>query len=222
MSLNPHIFRRRRGLSLEINPIVEIGIRNDVLSTQQGTLRKTLSDSTSLSFSPLPIIHKVASRGGSVVTGGASSYQTSSSLVSGILYSHQVLVQSTTNPTKVIKKYGIFQFEEDATITLWNVSSPLNLAPASRPLPKFKEHLPRFSRNNIVTTNEYLVEFSNACHNIGTNDNDTCMCLFVNSLEGKATTNFFDLPPKIISTWEELFYWFKSTYGKFNIPAPQL
>jgi hypothetical protein len=104
--------------------------------------------------------------------------------VIGSLYSHQVPIQSTTNPAKVIQKYGIFQFEEDATTTPWHVSSPLNLAPATRPLPKFKENLPRFSGNNMATTNEYLVEFYNACHNIGVNDNDTCMHLFVNSLEG--------------------------------------
>jgi hypothetical protein len=66
------------------------------------------------------------------------------------------------------------------------------------------------------------VEFSNVCHNIGANDNDTFMRLFVNSLEGKAATDFFDLPPKIVSTWEELVYWFKSTYGKSKIPAEQL
>jgi hypothetical protein len=90
----------------------------------------------------------------------------------------------------------------------------LNLAPATRPLPKFKEYLPRFSGNNIVTTNEHLVAFSNAYHNIGANDNDTCMCLFVNSLKGKAPADFFDLPPKKNSTWEELVYRFKSTYGQ--------
>jgi hypothetical protein len=66
------------------------------------------------------------------------------------------------------------------------------------------------------------VEFSNACHNIGTNDNDTCMRLFVNSLEGKVVIDFFDLPPNILSTWEELVYWFKSTYGKSKIPTEQL
>jgi hypothetical protein len=121
-----------------------------------------LSDSTSSSFSPLPIIHKMASSGGSGGTGGASSSQPSASSVIGSLYSHQVPVQSTTNPAKVIKKYGLFQFEEDATTTLWHVSSPLNLAPATHPLPKFKENLPRFSGNNTVTTNEHLVAFSNA------------------------------------------------------------
>jgi hypothetical protein len=56
--------------------------------------------------------------------------------------------------------------------------------------------------------------FSNACHNIGSNDNDTCMQLFVNSLEGKVVADLFDLPPKILSTWEELIYWFRSTYGQ--------
>jgi hypothetical protein len=172
-----------------------------------------LSNSASFSFSPLPIVHKMEFVGGSGGTRGASSYRYPSSSVIGILYSHQFLVQSTTNPTKVIKKYGLFQFQEYDTTTLWHVSSPLNLAPATRPLPKFKDHLPRFLENNTVTMNEHLVEFSNAYHNIGANENDTCMHLFVKSLEGKAVAYFFDLPPNIISTWEELVYWFKSTYG---------
>jgi hypothetical protein len=64
--------------------------------------------------------------------------------------------------------------------------------------------------------------FSSACHNIGSNDNDTCMFLFVNSLEGKVADDFFDLPPNILSTWEELVYWIKSTYGKSKSPAEQL
>jgi hypothetical protein len=172
-----------------------------------------LSDSASSSFSPLPIIHKMESVGFSSGTRGASSSQSLASSLIGSLYSHQVPIQSTTNPTKVINKYGLFQFEEDATTTPWNVSSPLNLALANHPLPKFKEHLHRFSRKNTVTTNEHLVAFSNVCHNIGANDNDTCMHLFVNFFEGKAGTDLFDLPPNIISTWEELVYLFKSTYG---------
>jgi hypothetical protein len=102
------------------------------------------------------------------------------------------------------------------------VSSPLNLAPATHTLPKFKEHLPRFSGNNTVTTNEHLVAFYNACHNIGANDNDTCMRLFVNSLEGMAMDDFFDLPPNILSTWEELAYWFRSTYGKSKSSSEKL
>jgi hypothetical protein len=148
------------------------------------------------------------SSGGSSGTGSAPYSQSSSSSVIGSLYSHHIPIQSIKNPTKVIKNYGIFQFKEDSTTTPWHVSSPLNLAPTTRPLPKFKEHLPRFSENNIVTTNKHLVAFYNAFHNIGANDNDTCMCLFINSLEGKAATKFFDLPPKILSTREELIYWF--------------
>jgi hypothetical protein len=66
------------------------------------------------------------------------------------------------------------------------------------------------------------VEFSNAFHNIGANENDTCMRLFINSLEGKATNDFFDLHPKILSTCEDLVYWLNSTYGQSKIPAEQL
>jgi hypothetical protein len=95
---------------------------------------------------------------------------------------------------------GFFQFEEDVTTTTSHVSSPLNLALATQPLPKFKDHLRRFSGNGIVTTNEHLVAFPNACHNIGANDNDTSIRLFVNSLEGKVATNIFYLLPKILST----------------------
>jgi hypothetical protein len=101
----------------------------------------------------------------------------------GSLYIDHIPTQSTINTIKVIKKNGLFQFEEEATTTLWHVSSPLNLAPTTRPLTKFKENLPRFSRNNTATTHEHLVAFSNAFHNIGANDNDTCMRLFVNSLK---------------------------------------
>jgi hypothetical protein len=171
-----------------------------VLYAQQSVLRRTLSNSSISSFFSSSIIYKMASSGGSGGTGSAPYSQYSSSSVIGSLYSHHIPVQATTNPAKVIKKYGLFQFEEDATTTLWNVSSPLNLAPVTRPLPKFKENLPKFSGNNIVSNNEHLVEFSNACHNIGANDNDTCMHLFVNSLEGKVVDDFFDLPPKILST----------------------
>jgi hypothetical protein len=222
MSLDSRVFRRRRGLSPEISPIVEIGRRNIVLSTQQSALRRTMSDSSSSSFYPSPIIHKMTSSGGSGGTGSASSSQSSSLSVICSLYIHHIPVQSTTNPTKVIKKYGLFPFEEDATTTPWHVSSPLNLTPTTRPLPKFKEHLLKFSGNNIFTTNEHLVAFSNACHNIEANDNDTFMHLFVNSLEGKVAADFFDLPHKILSTWEELIYWFRSTYGQSKSPTEKL
>jgi hypothetical protein len=45
--------------------------------------------------------------------------------------------------------------------------------------------------------NDNLVAFSKACHNIGANDNGTCMRLFVNSLEGKVVVDFFELRPKV-------------------------
>jgi hypothetical protein len=208
MSLDSRSSRRRKGLSPEINPIAEIGRINIVLSTQQSPLIRNLSDSYISSFFPSYIIHKMTSSGGFGGTGSAPYSQSSSSSMIGSLYNHHILVQFTTNPTKFIKKYGIFQFKEDATTIPWHLSSPLNLAPATRSLPKFKEHLPKFSGNNIVNTNKHLVAFSNACHNMGANDNDTYMRLFVNSLEGKAATDFFYLPPKILSMWEELIYWF--------------
>jgi hypothetical protein len=141
MSLDSHSYKRRRVFSAEINPIVEIGRRNIVLYSQQSALRRTLFDSSSSSFFPSSIIHRIASSGGSGGTKCSPSSQYLSSLVIGSSYSHHIPVQSTTNPTKVIKKYVLFQFIEDATTTQWHVSSPLNLAPATHPLPKFKENL---------------------------------------------------------------------------------
>jgi hypothetical protein len=34
--------------------------------------------------------------------------------------------------------------------------------------------------------------------------------------------SFFKLPPKVFSTWDELTYWFKSTYGQPKNPKDQL
>jgi hypothetical protein len=193
-----------------------------VLYVQQCSLRRTLSDSSSSSFFPSYIIHKMTSSGGFGGTGSLPYSQSSSSSVIGSLYNHHILVQYTKNPTKVIKKYGLFQFKEDYNATPCHLSTPLNLTPLTHPLLKFKEHFPRFSGNNIVSTNDHLVAFYNARHNIEANDNDTYMHLFINSLEGKAATDFFDLPPKLLSTWEELIYWFLSTYGKSKIPDEKL
>jgi hypothetical protein len=76
------------------------------------------------------------------------------------------------------------------------MSSPLNLTPATQPLPKFKDHLPRFSGNGTINMNEHLVAF-----------------YFSIRLKKKIQLIFFYLSPKILSTWEELVYWFNSTYG---------
>jgi hypothetical protein len=75
MCLDSHVSRRRRGLSPKISPIAEIGRRNIVLYTQQSDLRRILFDPSSSSFYPSPIIHKMASSGGSGGTGRASSSQ---------------------------------------------------------------------------------------------------------------------------------------------------
>jgi hypothetical protein len=108
MSLDSRSSRIRRGLSPEINHIVEIGRTNVVLSSQQSAIRRTLFDSSISSFFPSFVIHKMASSGGTSGTGSATSSQSSSSSGIGSLYSHHIPIQSTTNPTKVIKKYGIF------------------------------------------------------------------------------------------------------------------
>jgi hypothetical protein len=103
------------------------------LQIQQTNLRRTLSDFAS---STVPVTHftfKMTSSGSGSGTRGSSSSQPSTSSVIGSIYSHQIPVQSTTNPAKVIKKYGLFQFEEDATTTPWHVSSPLNLTPTGSP-----------------------------------------------------------------------------------------
>jgi hypothetical protein len=196
ISSNPRTSRRRRGLSPEATPIFEIGRRKVILLTQESALRRTLSYFDSSHLSPIPITFNMTYAGSGSGVEGASSSQPSASSVIGSIYSHQIPIKSTTNPLKVINKYGLFEFEEYAMTTPWHISSPLNLTPATHPLPKFKDHLPRFLGNCTVTTNEHLVAFSNACHNIGANNNDMFMRLFVNSLEGKATTFFFTSLPK--------------------------
>jgi hypothetical protein len=102
----------------------------------------------------------------------------------------------------------MFRFKEDENTTPWHVSSPLNIAPTTTSLPKFKQHLPIFYNNDVNYVNEHLNDFLNACHNIGTNDKNTCMHLFVNSLKGKPTFDYFDLSPKYFSSWVKLGYWF--------------
>jgi hypothetical protein len=139
MSFNSRISQIRRGLCPEVTPISGIGMRKIISSTQQSALRRTLSDSSSSSSSPIPITFNMTSLGSGSGTRGSSSSQPSASSVIGNIYSHQVPIQSINNPDKVIKKYGLFQFEEDATTTPWHVSSPLNLTLATQQLLKFKD-----------------------------------------------------------------------------------
>jgi hypothetical protein len=95
-------------LSPEVTPIFDIGRRNIVLQTQQSALRQALSDFSSSSSSPIPITFNMTSLGSGSGTGGSSSSQPFASSVIGSIYSHQIPIQSTTNPAKIIKKYGIF------------------------------------------------------------------------------------------------------------------
>lgn len=81
----------------------------------------------------------------------------------------------------------------------WHVPSPLNLTPFATPLPKFKDNLPRFSGNDTCFVEEHLNAFSNACNNIGSNGNGVFMRIFVNTLEGRATTNLFNVLLKYFS-----------------------
>jgi hypothetical protein len=159
------------------------------------------------------------SKGG---TSSSASSQPFSSTSIRIIYSHAIPIQSTTNPTKFINKYGLFQFEEDVNTTLWHVSSSINLTHVANTFPKFKDHSPKFSGNGTISTDEHLISFSYSIHNISTNDNDTFMRLFFNSLEGKVAVDFFDFPLKILFTWDELVYWFKSTFGQPKIPTDWL
>ena len=82
--------------------------------------------------------------------------------------------------------------------------------------------MPKLLGNGTIYVNEHLIAFSNACHNIGANNANTCACLFVNSLEVRITSDFFNLPPKCFSSWDELSYCFNSTYGQPQSPPNKL
>jgi hypothetical protein len=57
----------------------------------------------------------------------------------GSMYSGCNPMVSTTNPGKVIHKYGIFEFEEDLNNHPWLVPTPLKLTYPINPFPyKFK------------------------------------------------------------------------------------
>jgi len=78
---------------------------------------------------------------------------------------------STTDPGKVNCKYGIFEFEEDLNNHPWLVPIPLKLTHHVNPLPyKFKKHFPLFHGDKIVTVEEHLHAFSNACIILGVNE----------------------------------------------------
>jgi hypothetical protein len=209
--------RRTKVQPPKFDPFFEIGRRKVVLESLQPRLRRSLSNYetkvTSLSILFPPRKSTMNSSCGFDSTSGSTSSQASSASLIKIMYSHFNPIQSTTNPTKVTKKYDLFQFEEDENDNPWHVSYPLYLTPTTT-LTKFKNNLPKFSSNGTILVNEHLIAFSNACHNIGVNDIDTCMRLFVNTLEGKDAVDFFELLCKVFMTWDELYFWFKSICGQ--------
>jgi hypothetical protein len=101
--------------------------------------------------------------------------------------------------------------------------TPLKFSHPVSPLPNiFKQYLPLFHGDGTVTTVEHLRVFSNACTILRVNDNDSCMCFFINSLQGNAVSLFSNLPDGCISTWSQISYWFTSTFGHFDNPYGHL
>jgi hypothetical protein len=91
------------------------------------------------------------------------------------------LVVSDTNLGKVIWKYGISEFQEELSNSLWFVPTPLNFVHPINPLPhRFKHHLPLFRGHGTVTVGKHLHAFSNSYIILGVNDNNSCMLLFMN------------------------------------------
>jgi hypothetical protein len=141
----------------------------------------------------------------------------------GSMYSGCNPMVSTTNHGKVIHKYGIFQFEEDLNNCPWFVPTSLKLAHPVNPLPyKFKQPLPLFHGDGTVIVEEHLRAFSNACIILRVNENDSCMLLFKNFVQGNAASLFANLLDECISTWSELSYWFTYTFGHFDNPYEHL
>ena len=62
----------------------------------------------------------------------------------GTVYSRYDAQVDPKDRTKVIIKFGIFEFSKDINTTPWHVPSPLNLSPTTAPLPKFKDYIPKF------------------------------------------------------------------------------
>lgn len=65
------------------------------------------------------------------------------------MYSGCVPQTNPNYPNKVINKFEIFEFSEYLNVDQWHVPSSLNLSPATTPLPKFKDYLPKFLGNRM-------------------------------------------------------------------------
>ena len=160
MHSNPRHSRRIRGQSPEFDPITRFRQRR-ISTAILDTIRTSHSDSDIPSSVHSNILSQTASSSSS-----ASSIHTmavnpnpAGSTLLGSMYSGYNPIVSANDPNKVIKTYGLFRFEEDLNTTPWHVSSPLNLAPARAPLPKFKDYLPKFSGNGTCTVEDHLNAF---------------------------------------------------------------
>jgi hypothetical protein len=75
----------------------------------------------------------------------------------GSMFSGCSHVFSTTNPRKIIHKYGIFEFEEDLNNFPWFVPNPLKFSHLVNSFPnKFKKNLYLFLGDGVVTIEEHL------------------------------------------------------------------
>jgi len=120
-------------------------------------------------------------------------------------FGQYILTDSSSNPDKEIHRYGIFSWEEDKPKFPWIVPSPLKVKYPVAPWPnKFKEHLSNFAGDGIVSVDEHLWAFSNTCTILSINENDCCMLLFKNYLQGHVASLFDDLSNEWISNWFEL------------------
>jgi hypothetical protein len=103
---------------------------------------------------------------------------------------HYIVMVSSMNLDKIIHWYEIFSWEVYKPKYPYLVPSPLNIRHPIKSLPKFNDHLPIFNDDGIITTYEHLQDFSNSCTILGKYNNDRCMLLFINSIQGHATSIF--------------------------------
>jgi hypothetical protein len=89
-----------------------------------------------------------ASHGGSSF---GSIISSTNSIDMGNMFSQFNPILVLNNPQKVVKKLHIFEYEVYVNATLWHTFYPLNIALTIDPLPKFKDHILKFSRDGVTS-----------------------------------------------------------------------
>ena len=135
MQSNPRQSRCIRGQSPEFDPITRQRKRH-ISSAIPGNIRTSHSDLDIPSYVWSNPSVQTTSSSPSFPTMAANPANPIGSTLLGSMYSVYNPTVSANDPTKVVKTYGLFRFEEDANDTPWHVPSPLNLATA-RQLHKF-------------------------------------------------------------------------------------